>query len=398
MRILFVAPYVPSPIRVRPYQWIRTLARLGHQIDLVALRPPEDRWLVDVPVSDCCRSVEVFDLSRGRTLLNGLTALPRRLPLQAAYSLHPEAERSIAAKARACDVVHIEHLRGSLLSQRVRGVPQVIDAVDSISSLFAQARHHAPSWKHRLMAQADLHRTRRFEAQLTDRFERVVVSSVRDADSFAGLVGRQAVDRVVAVPNGVDLDHFKPNDRPTAPATVLFTGKMSYHANSAAALRLVQSIMPLVWRHRPDAKVVLAGKDPSAAIRSLTSDPRVTVTGYVDDLREHFWSATAVIAPLVYGTGIQNKVLEALACGVPVVASPKACEGLSATAGRDVLVGQNDEEVAAHVITLIEHAEVRKRVIEDGRRYVTAHHNWTTLGHALVNVYEEARAELRLCA
>jgi glycosyltransferase involved in cell wall biosynthesis len=398
MRILFVAPYVPSPIRVRPYQWIRSLARLGHHIDLVALRPPEDRWLHEVPVVECCRSVRVFELSRGRTLLNGAMALPARVPLQAAYSRHPVAERFIAARAQTCDVVHVEHLRGALLSSRWTGVPQVIDAVDSISSLFEEAKAHAPSWKHRVMARADLKRTRRFEAELVSRFERVVVSSGRDAASFAALVPPGAGDRVVSLPNGVDLDHFRPGMRASEPATVLFTGKMSYHANAAAAHRLVERIMPGVWRQRPDARVVLAGKDPSPALQALGADPRVRVTGFVEDLREFFWSATVVIAPLVYGTGIQNKVLEALACGVPVVASAKACEGIAAVPFRDLLVGGTDEELAAHVVTLLDRADLRRRLESAGRRYVVANHDWDALAQQLIAVYEEARAALRRCA
>src|SRR5581483_774337 len=119
--------------------------------------------------------------------------------------------------------------------------------------------------------------------------------------------------------------------------TVLFTGKMSYHANEATALHLARQIMPLVWERCPNAKLVIAGKDPSPAIRHLSRDPRVIVTGFVEDLRPFFWSATVVAAPLVYGTGIQNKVLEAMACGVPVVASPAACEGIGATAGQTLV-------------------------------------------------------------
>lgn len=398
MRILFVAPYVPSPIRVRPYQWIRALARLGHRVDLVALQPPEDRWLPNVPVRDCCASVEIVGLSRLRTLLNGAAAVPRNLPLQAAYSLHPAAERAIAAKAaRGYDVVHVEHLRGSLLTRRVRGVPQVIDAVDSITSLFEQTKHQAPSLKHRLVARADLHRTRQFEATLAGRFERLVVSSARDAAVFTSLDPSRA-GQVIALPNGVDLEHFRPAGRPCDPATVLFTGKMSYHANEAAALRLVQAIMPLVWRRRPDVRVVLAGKDPGAAIRLMSGDPRVTVTGFVEDLRGYFWSATAVVAPLVYGTGIQNKVLEAMACGVPVVASPNACGGIGAVAGRDLLVGSDDEEIVEHVLTLVNRPAVRRGLAEAGRRYVAAHHDWQDLARRLIGVYEEAGAALRRCA
>jgi glycosyltransferase involved in cell wall biosynthesis len=398
MRILFVAPYVPSPIRVRPYQWIRALSRLGQEVELVALQPPEDRWLAEVPAREFCTTLRVFPLGRVRTVANAAAAVPRALPLQAAYSVHPEAERYITARAKANDVVHVEHLRGAMLTRGVEGVPRVIDAVDSITRLFEQASTQARSWKHRLMARVDLARTRQFEADLPRRFDRVVVSSVRDASAFGGLVDAEASSRVVAVPNGVDLEHFRPHDRPADPATVLFTGKMSYHANAAAALRLVQQIMPLVWRRRPDARVVLAGKDPSPAIQALARDSRVSVTGFVADLRPSFWAATAVVAPLVYGTGIQNKVLEAMACGIPVVASPKACEGIRAVEGRDLFVGTTDEDLARHVIALLGDGDARRRIGLEGRRYVAANHDWYDMGRRLIGVYEEARASRRRCA
>jgi glycosyltransferase involved in cell wall biosynthesis len=399
MRILFVSPYIPSPIRVRPYQWIRALARLGHRVRLVALRPPEDRWLADVPVRDCCESVTVFPLSRRRTLANAVWALPRRLPLQAAYSLHEDAELAVAAESAQCDVVHVEHLRGALLARRLppTGPPRVIDAVDSITTLFEQTLAHAPNWRHRLMAKADLPRTRVFEAGLPRLFDRVVVSAPGDATRFRTLSGAGDAARIAALPNGVDLDHFRSGGRAPDPGTVLFTGKMSYHANAAAAVRLVERVMPRVWQERPDARVVIAGKDPGPAIRRLARDSRVTVTGFVDDLRPLFWSATLVAAPLVYGAGIQNKVLEAMACGVPVVASPTACDALSAVPGQDLLVGRDDGELARHTLALLASEGLRRAVAGHGRRYVSVHHDWSRLASALVGVYESAGAARR-CA
>jgi sugar transferase (PEP-CTERM/EpsH1 system associated) len=398
MRVLFVSPYLPSPVRVRPYQWIRALARHGQRVRLVALQPPEDRWLSEPPVVDCCEQVTVFPLSRLRTLRNAAAAVPGGLPLQAAYSLHPEAERYIANQASQCDIVHIEHLRGALLARRVLDVPCVIDAVDSISTLFAQAARQAPSWRQRLLARADLARTRRFEASFPSRFERTLVSSNRDADAFRQLAGGRTAGRVVVLPNGVDLDYFRPGKSSPDPETVLFTGKMSYHANEAAALQLARQVMPLVWQHRPNARLVIAGKDPSETVRLLGRDSRVTVTGFVDDLRPFFWSATAVVAPLVYGTGIQNKVLEAMACGVPVVASRAACAGIGASPGQALLVGAEPGEMAAHTLALFREPALRARLVSAGRRFVERHHDWSHLGRRLIDVYEDARAAYRRCA
>lgn len=398
MRVLFVSPYIPSPVRVRPYQWIRALARHGQRVRLIALQPPEDRWVSATALADCCEQIRVFRLSRLQTLRNAAAAVPRDLPLQAAYSLHPEAERYVASEARHCDIVHVEHLRGSLLARRVRHVPCVIDAVDSISSLFAQAVREAPSWRQRLLARADLGRTRRFEAGMSSRFERSLVSSNRDREAFAQLGGSRSSSRVVSLPNGVDLDYFHPALSSPEPETILFTGKISYHANEAAVLQLAQCIMPLVWEERPNARLVIAGKDPSEAIRLLSRDPRITITGFVDDLRPFFWAATVVVAPLVYGTGIQNKVLEAMACGVPVVASRAACEGIGAPQGHALLVGADPRAMASHVVALLGDAARRAELAAAGRKYVQLHHDWQQLVTLLIDVYEDARTEYRRCA
>ncbi len=398
IRILFVSPYLPSAVRVRPYQWIRALTRQGHRVRLVALRPPEDRWNEEVPVGRCCEQVTVFPLSRVRTLRNGAAAVFRDVPLQAAYSLHPAAERLVADEAKRCDVVHVEHLRGALLARRVQGVPCVFDAVDSITALFDQAAHQAPSWRQRLMARADLARTARFEARLLGSFDRTLVTSRRDADAFRRLAGPPAADRLVTIPNGVDFDYFRPSEGRMQPDTVLFTGKMSYHANVAAALRLATQVMPRIWQRRPGARLVVAGKDPSPVIRSLGRDPRVSVTGFVDDLRPFFRAATVLVAPLVYGTGIQNKVLEAMACGVPVVASPPACDGLDAQPGCDLLVGADDAELAAHAVAVMQDRTLRRALVAAGRRYVEQYHDWQQMACRLIEVYEGARAVYGRCA
>jgi len=212
------------------------------------------------------------------------------------------------------------------------------------------------------------------------------------------LAGGQAVSRVVALPNGVDLDYFHPLPSSPQAETILFTGKISYHANEAAVLELARRIMPLVWSERPHARLVIAGKDPSQAVSRLSDDPRITVTGYVEDLRPFFWSATVVVAPLVYGTGIQNKVLEAMACGVPVVASTAACAGITAPPERALLVGSDAQQIAAHVIALFRDPARCAELAAAGRRYVQMQHDWHQLGRRLIDVYEDAQKAYRRCA
>ena len=205
MRILFVVPYIPSLIRVRSYNIIRTLAALGHQVHLVALQPPEDRHASIASLREVCEQVDVFPLSRARTVWNAFTALPTTLPLQAAYSHHPQAEGHLRrlVKTGQFDVAHIEHLRGAVLAEALTSIPRVFDSVDSIAYLFEQAGRLAPRLGQRLVARIDLGRTRRFEARVPLRFDRTLVTSSVDAQAIRNLAGSSLDGRIVIYPTAL---------------------------------------------------------------------------------------------------------------------------------------------------------------------------------------------------
>lgn len=396
MRILFISPYIPTPIRTRPYHLIQALARRGHAITLLALQAPGDPVAPPDEISRACQRWATVPLPRGRVLWNALWAIPQDLPLQTAYSRSPQMVDLIrqtikAASPSSFDVVHIEHLRGALLGEAVQGVPKVYDAVDCISLLFERAWRQAPSWRHRLMAGVDLARTRRFEGRIVAEMDAVLVSSPEDRAALARLCPAEAAARIAVLPNGVDLSYFRPiAGSEVERSGVAFSGKMSYHANIAAALDLAQVIMPVVWRAYPEAQLTIAGKDPSREVRRLGRDPRIRVTGTVPDLRPILSRAAVIACPVRYGAGIQNKVLEAMALGRPVVASAQAAVALNAVPGRDLLVGRNPGEVAQHVIQLLSDPGLRQEIGQAGRCYVEAHHDWDDIAGRLEAVYRGA--------
>lgn len=393
MRILFLSPYIPTPIRTRPYNLIRALARRGHAITLLALQAPGDPAAPPEEIIRACQRWATVPLSRERVLWNTLWAIPQDVPLQAAYSRSSQMVDLVrqTVLAASFDVVHIEHLRGALLGLAVQEVPKVYDAVDCISLLFERARRQAPSWRHRLMAGVDLARTRRFEGRLVAEMEAVLVSSAEDGAALARLCPPEAASRITVLPNGVDLDYFRPAHRDEVERSgVAFSGKMSYHANIAAALDLARMIMPAVWKVYPEVTLTIAGKDPPRAVRRLERDPRIRVTGSVPDLRPILSRAAVVACPLRYGAGIQNKVLEAMALGRPVVASAQAAVALSAVSGCDLLVGRDPGEFAGHVIRLLGDPGLRQKVGQAGRRYVEVHHDWGDIAGRLERVYHGA--------
>jgi glycosyltransferase involved in cell wall biosynthesis len=291
------------------------------------------------------------------------------------------------------DVLHVEHLRGAELSRAANGIPIVFDSVDSITLLFEQARQSGPTWRSRLMAGLDLARTRHYESHLLERYDRVLVTSPQDRESLVRLsTGQDLDDRLVVLPNGVDLGYFRPMDVARDPATLVFTGKMSYHANLAAALDLANQVMPHVWAFRSDARLIIAGKDPSRELLALTADPRITVTGTVPDLRPYLARATIAVSPIRYGAGIQNKLLEAMSMATPVVSTLQATAALQVLPGRDLLVADRPQVCAEAVITLLADEGLCRRVGQAGRRYVETHHDWRVAAEKLEAVYRNVVA------
>lgn len=404
MHLLLVTPNPPSPIRVRPYQLARALAARGHDLTLAFPVSGPAEAADAAALREAGFAILAQPLGPARRLAGLATAALHGQPLQARWAWQPRlAARLAAAVAEAArsqapfTAAHVEHLRGAAYALALGDrLPVVWDAVDCISALFSQTAGRGPNRGSRLLARLELPATRRYERRLLGRLSPVAVSSPVDRAALLALLPPFAPPPrrpIAVIPNGVDLAAFRPPaDSRRLPATVLFSGKLSYHANQSAALDLAQKVMPLVWAARPDARLVLAGAQPSAALSSLAqADPaRITVTGYVDDLAAWMQRATVAAAPLRYGVGIQNKVLEAMACAAPVVATPAAAQALGVQDGRDLLLAADPADLAAGIVSLISDPARAAAIGDAGRRYVEAHHGWDAAAAGFEALYAAA--------
>lgn len=347
-----------------------------------------------------CSKVYFQRLPSWRSALNCLAALPTRAPLQSIYSWDVELARQLTSVLKGrnplFDVVHVEHLRGSQYGRHVAshipGIPVVWDSVDCISHLFEQAGRNGSTFFGRIITRFELGRTRRAEAELIRFFDHVLTTSAADKNALLGLpsaVGKPSPLSVL--PGGVDLDYFHPNpDVQPEPDTLVFSGKMSYHANIAMASHLVREIMPRIWQKRPRVRLIIAGKDPSRSIIEFGENPLIEVTGTVKDIRPFLWKAAAAVVPLVYGAGIQNKIIEAMACGMPVVTNSRALSSLQVTPVRDVLVGDDNDSFTSQILQLLENPDLRMEVGRAGENYVKKHHDWIRITDQLVDIYKQA--------
>jgi sugar transferase (PEP-CTERM/EpsH1 system associated) len=409
VNILYVVPYVPNLIRVRPYNLIERLARRGHQVTVLTLISNEKERADGQNLSQICHRVETFIQPRSRSLANSIFTLPTRTPLQAVYSWHSGLASRLVELADGIhiqekfDVIHIEHIRGAkyglhYLANRgntTHRLPVIWDSVDCISLLFRMASQKSRSFFGRWISRFELGRTKRYERELAGLFDGVTVTSPKDRDALLALLGKdKAQASIHLLPNGVNLDYFRVEDTiPRSQNELVVSGKMSYHANITMVLNLVKTIMPLIWENRPDVRLTIVGKDPSREILALRQQPRIEVTGAVPDIRPFLQRAAVAVVPITYGVGIQNKVLEAMACGTPVVASPQAVSALQVVPWQDILVARDPQAFARSVLELLDNDQKRCLIGSAGRRYVERHHDWDVIAGQLEGIY--ASTQLR---
>jgi polysaccharide biosynthesis protein PslH len=398
MKILFVVPYVPSLIYVRPYNLIRHLAERGHQIHLLTLAAHDDDIQVAAQMEMYC-SVTTFPLPRWRSLFNAALTLPTSSPLQAAYCWQPAAARWLEQriKQEIDDVIHVEHLRGArygltalkTFQQMGKSAPVIWDSVDCISYLFRQASSRAHRLSSRLITTLEANRTAHFEGNVVGQFRQVLVTSPVDRQALLELATDKSVANITVLPNGSNLDYFTPDDTTVREsATLVITGKMSYHANVAMTLYLVREVLPKVWAKRPDVKLWVVGKDPAPELLALRENPNISITGTVDDIRPYLRRATLAVSPILYGAGIQNKLLEAMACGTPVVTTPQAVLPLAVQNGVELCIANEPETFAQSILNLLTDDQKRNQLGLDGRRYVEQNHDWGKIVESLESLYK----------
>lgn len=403
MRIAYIIPYVPNLIRVRSYNLLVQLSELGVDVTLFTISTNKRDGIDALTLKPKVTDVFVRSQSLWRSLINCIIALPSKTPLQSVFSWNPHLQTDFANQHRQkkFDLVHVEHLRGSaygkIIKSKFPALPVIWDSVDCISHLFTQTSKQSRSISGKLISALELRRTQKAEGELASLFDHVLITSQADKDALLRQVPSDKVKAPVSIlPNGVDLEYFRRNTNQSRDEeTITFSGKMSYHANISMVDYLVRDIMPKVWIKRPTVKLIIVGKDPPQKIRKLSQNPLIDVTGTVDDIRPYLWKATMAVVPLVYGAGIQNKILEAMAGETPVVATSTALASLRARYGVDVLTADTANDFSTAILQLLENRTLQQVVGSAGYKYVKNYHDWKKVGLEMLSIYENTIASTK---
>lgn len=388
-RVLVLTPRFPYPVvggdRLRIFQLCKALSTVA-DLTLLSLCESPEEMSMTVPADGVFQRVERVFLSPWRSRLNVLMALPSRTPLQVAYYRSREFAQHIGELLPSHDLV-LAHLIRTGDYVRGAALPRILEMTDAISLNYQRVQSVSSSHRdlRSFVYAIEARRLLAYERQIIGEFDRAVLVSEVDRQHLL-----QGLDdpRVLVCSNGVDLEHLSFKERAPAEPVVVFIGNMTTVQNMDACMFFAAEVLPLMRTYHPFRFRVI-GRIDSKGKAALERFEGVEVRANVGSISQAVEGAYAGVAPMRLGAGIQNKVLEYMALGLPAVVSSVGLEGLEAVPGRDLLLASEPAEMSQTLISLWHNTEQRLAVAKAGRCYVESTHIWEAMLRPLLNAVRE---------
>lgn len=392
MKILYLSlrfPYPPhSGDKIRTYNILKDLSQ-RHSISFVSFaQSPQESSNVG-ELQKYCDQVKTVGFSKFRAYRNCLLYSLFAEPFQVVYWHSQEMQRQVDKMMEAdnFDIIHVQFFRMAQYVAKFDDKPKILDSCDSYTlNLSRRARlDRGISWP---LLKIEASKVRVYETTIARRFDRVTMVSPLDRDYMLSINGSIPMS---IVPMGVDLEYYQPSHEEYG-LNLLFTGSIRYFPNKDAILYFYNEIFPIIKDAVPNVKFYVVGNRPPRKISNLISGGDVVVTGRVEDVRPYFAKSAVFVCPLRSGSGMQTKILEAMAMGVPVVTTSMGFEAIEATAGKDIIVADDAMRFAQEVIRLLKDKESRQEVARNARKLVEGKYGWPSVVKRLDAIYENITA------
>jgi len=375
MRILYITPFVPYPVRVRSFNLIPRLAK-RHDIHLLCLSWSAEEEARGAYFADICRSVQCVRHHKARAALQCAAALASPTPLRMACFASARMRQAVreAVAEFSPDLIYTERWRALQYVPSGIGVPVLCDPTDSML-LYNQRLMRLGGWWERLVGAEEYLKFLRYEARLARHADAVVFCSRLDRDA----VQRHAPGvPYVLVPNGVDCEkYFRKRADEEEPNTLVFTGNLGYRPNRHAVHFFLDNIFPLVREQIPETRFMVVGRGAREALRKESGNiPGLEVVDFVPELRPYVARATVAVAPITIGSGVSNKLGEAFATGTAVVAMRLPCGDMAVQDGVHLFIADQPAEFADRVVRLLRDSKLRASMAIRARQLVEEKYDW----------------------
>jgi len=385
MKLLIVLSRVPWPLekgdKLRAYHQLRELSKTNEIFLFCITDSKTDEDAIN-ELKKFCKEVHIHKLNKTGIYFRLFLGLFTSQPFQVHYFYEKRAARKINRIISTFQPDHIfcQLIRCSEYVKNFHHIPKTLDYMDALSKGI-ERRTEKAGWLLRPFFRSEAKRLVAYENLIFDYFENKIIISEQDR-SF---IYHPDQKKIVIIPNGVDTAYFHPLEREKK-YDLVFNGNMNYPPNIDCVEYIVQKVIPVCEKKGKPVSLLISGANPNSRVTDLARHKNVTVSGWVNDQRESYASAKIFFAPMQIGTGLQNKLLEAMAMKLPCVTSELANNALGGTPGKELVTAANEEEYAECIIGLLENKGKRDFLAENGYLFVKEHFQWETVASHLLQV------------
>lgn len=396
MKILYVCHRFPFPParggKIRPFNMIRHLGRT-HEVVVASLVRSAQEGEAGRGLSAHCSDYMMGEVTAPAAWARMILRLPTPGPSSMGYFHAPDLARRIKARLRdeKFDLIFVHCSSVAPYVSDVTGIPKILDFGDMDSQKWLAYRSFKP-FPLSLGYWLEGRKMEAAEKALARRFDLCTCTTKAELETLRHF---RVPTRADWFPNGVDAGYFTPSAGPYEHDNISFVGRMDYFPNQQAMIFFCDQVFPLIRQRRPAATLTIIGAEPSAEIRRLGERDGVTVTGTVPDVRDLVRRSAVAVAPLVIARGTQNKIIECMAMGVPVVTSPEAAGGVDAEPDVHFLVANSAPAYADKVLALMDDPALRAQYATAARARVKSHHDWANSMTRLDGLIEDCLMRFR---
>lgn len=389
MKIVFITSRVPWPLekgdKLRAYHQLKNLSK-KNKIILCAINDTKLHPEAETELKQFCEEIHIYNISKIQIFFNLLRGLFNGLPLQVAYftSTTAIAKINTLIQEKKPDRIFAQLIRSAEYARYQKTIPTVLDYMD-IFSKGIERRINKVNILWRWLFKMEWKRLLKYEAAVFNDFDASTIISQQDRD----LLPLPFPTSVAVIPNGVDTNFFKPF-KASKDYELLFNGNMNYPPNIESVVYLVEKVLPIIWKKKPTLRLLISGASPSNEVLALQSE-KVTVTGWVDDIRLSFARSKILVAPMQSSIGLQNKLLEAMAMKLPCITTSLSNNALKAIPDSQILVADSPEQFAIQIQLLLDRPEKAAQLAENGYQMVLDRFNWEQCCNLLENTILHVR-------
>lgn len=384
MIIIYLTSRFPYPInkgdKLRSYYQIKELSK-SHDIHLISLSEKSITEKNILAINKYCRSITIYKMGFLKRIFNLFKTLFNNKPFQVNYFYHYSIQKKLNTKIAEIspDYIFCQLIRTAMYVKNNHTTSKVLDYMDSLSKGM-ERRIKISNLFIKPFVIMEFQRLKRFENLAFEFFNKHIIISENDRKEIA----HNKKNEIEIIGNGIDTNYFQKIETEIK-YELVFIGNLSYLPNIEAANFIAKEVLPKLLEKLPRIKILIAGSNPSKRVLKLANN-NIEVQGWVEDIRKTYSSGKIFFAPMTIGSGLQNKLLEAMSTSIPCITSELSNRSLKAVEKKNILIGRSVNEYVNHITSLLNDEKKRIIIGESGRKYVIENFNWKTANDKLLRL------------